>query len=489
MNHQSSSECPTAETQANASAVVLVVDDEPSICWGFERMLAEDGHEVLTASSAEDGLEIAKQQNPSLILLDVRLPREDGITALPKFIEASNGSPVIVMTAFGDLETAVAAVERGASDYLTKPFRLEDAQRVCRNALRSCRSSASLTTPTSLADWDNERIVGTSSAIQHAFRQIALVASSDLSVLVTGETGTGKELVAAAIHRHSRRAEMPYLRIAPIALNPDLIESELFGHVRGAFTGATSDRAGLFEAAEGGTVLLDEIGDLPLAVQVKLLRVLEQGEYCRVGEVESRYCNVRIIAATNADLHDAVQEGRFREDLYYRLNGLHIHLPPLRQRPEDIGHLCKHFLGRLNYPDLTRAVDQSLLDQLSVRPWRGNVRELRNAVEHAAVVARGRSLRMEDFPKEQPDRTKDASPSQTLSQAISSWASAKMAMQSEEDDGLHSELLAEIEPVLFRLVLSHTQGNRAKAAELLGIHRGTLRDKLRAHAVDDTSSQ
>ena len=370
----SSSQSATTGSNFNSvdPALVLIVDDEASICWGFERMLSGDGHEVVTVSSAEEGLAVARQRKPALVLLDVRLPNEDGITALPKFIEATDGSPVIVMTAFGDLETAVAAVQNGASEYLTKPFRLEDAQRVCRVALQSVRSRIAPKTPTQVDGWDTERIVGRSTAIQHAFRQIALVAASDLSVLITGETGTGKELVAAAIHRHSRRAELPYLPIAPVALNRDLIESELFGHVKEAFTGGTSDRAGLFERAEGGTVLLDEIGDLPLGVQVKLLRVLEQGEYCRVGEVEARKCNVRILAATNAELHDAVRDGRFREDLFFRLNGLHIHLPPLRQRPEDIRPLCDHFLSPLDYRNAESAIDDPLLDLLMASKWNGN---------------------------------------------------------------------------------------------------------------------
>lgn len=470
------------------SRIVLVVDDEATICWGFERMLQADGHEVVTASSAEAGLTIAQRRKPSLVLLDVRLPGEDGIAALPKFIKATDGSPVIVMTAFGDLETAVAAVRNGASEYLIKPFRLEDAQRVCRLALASSRTRTTPETPTQIAGWNSDRIVGQSPAIQHAFRQIALVAASDLSVLITGETGTGKELVAAAVHRHSRRVERPYLPISPVALNRDLIESELFGHVRGAFTGATSDRAGLFEMAEGGTVLLDEIGDLPLSAQVKLLRVLEQGEYCRVGEVESRKCDVRILAATNAHLHDAVRDGRFREDLFYRLNGLHIHLPPLRERAEDIEPLCVHFLKRIDYPNAESAISDQLVKTLCKRSWLGNIRELRNAIEHAAVVARGRPLSNDDFPVEQPRRTQSKpTPTETVCDAIANWTNERVADQSASSSGLHADLLAEIEPIVFRGVLASTGGNRAKAAELLGIHRGTLRDKLRTYGIDDSN--
>ena len=307
---------------------VLVVDDEPSICWAFEKMLTQEGHVVLTASSAEEGLRLAAENALALIVLDVRLPKQDGITALPKFLAATDNAAVIVITAFGDLETAVAAVKNGATDYLTKPIKLDSALRACRAAIRESvsRSVPSGAPPIII---DHSVLVGVSAAMQQVFRQIALVAESDLSVLVTGETGTGKELVAAAIHRHSQRASQPYIAVAPVALNPELVESELFGHVKGAFTGAVDDRVGLFERAENGTVLLDEIGDLPLGTQVKLLRVLEQGQFSRVGEVRPRTANVRILAATNCDLHKAVTSGSFREDLYHRLTGMQLPVSPV----------------------------------------------------------------------------------------------------------------------------------------------------------------
>jgi len=294
-----------ARSPKNHHATVLVVDDEPTICWAFERMLKREGHRVFTCSSAEDGLLLAEKYRPSLVLLDVRLPREDGISAMPRFLEITHNASIVVMTAFGDLETAVAAVQNGAIDYLTKPFKLEDAARVCDQALHAAQAQIVPKTPVHISV-ESSRLVGSSPAIQHAYKQIALVSASDLSVLITGETGTGKELVASAIQRHSKRCEQAYLPISPVAFNPDLVESELFGHVKGAFTGATENRVGLFEQAEGGTVLLDEIGELSLSVQAKLLRVLEQGEYCRVGEVRPRRCNVRILAATNGNLAQLV---------------------------------------------------------------------------------------------------------------------------------------------------------------------------------------
>ncbi len=470
------------------SELVLVVDDEPSICWAFERLLQSQGNFVVSASSAEEGLQIARERKPALVLLDVRLPCEDGISALPKFIAATDGAPVVVMTAFGDLETAVAAVERGASDYLIKPFKLEDASRVCLANMERSRSgrnnplSARRTTAP-------PRLVGSSLAIQHVFRQIALVARSDLSILITGETGTGKELVAAAIHRHSSRAARPYIAIAPVALNPELIESELFGHVKGAFTGAIEDRVGLFEQARGGTVLLDEIGDLPLPLQAKLLRVLEQGEYCRVGEMSPRRCDARILAATNCDLNRAVGDNRFREDLYYRLRGMHIHLPPLRDRAEDLPELCRYFLARVTEeaieptdPRPDAQFSSSLLADLQSRPWHGNVRELKNAVEHAAVVARGRPLQISDFPL--PIHKQANQPEIAIDQVIRSWANESLRKTPAGGEPLHARFLASTEPALLQFAIDHTGGNRVKAAELLGIHRGTLRDRLRAYGMD-----
>ena len=464
---------------------VLVVDDEPSICWALRKMLASDGIDAVTASSAEEGLQLAKQYRPDMIILDVRLPMEDGLSALPKFKQITGDAPILIITAFGDLETAVAAVKKGASDYLTKPFKLDDVRRTCRMTLdKASRGAKQQMLPSTPAD--NGRLVGTSAAMQRVFRQIALVAESDLSVLITGETGTGKELVAAAIHRHSGRTAQPYLPIAPVAFNPDLIESELFGHVKGAFTGAGEDRSGLFERASGGTILLDEIGDLPLGTQVKLLRVLEQGHYCRVGDVQPQTANVRILAATNCDLNDAVASGAFREDLFHRLSGVQIHLPALRERTDDILPLCCHFLAAMGYADPAAAIDDRLLEHLCSRPWHGNVRELKNAVNHAAVVARGRGLTIDDFPPIKPGREgQRTSVAQALQSSVQQWAEENIAQATGDLHSLHADFLAAGEPALLKAVLQHTGSNRVKAAELLGIHRGTLRDRLRMYKIED----
>lgn len=464
---------------------VLVVDDEPAICWGFEQLLIKEGLQVATASSVEEGLEFAKQHSICLVILDVRLPGEDGISALPKFRAATNEAPVVVMTAFGDLQTAVGAMQNGASDYLTKPFKLEDAARTCRSAMRKPEPESKAEGAGDLPV-DSAMLVGSSPAMQQVFRQIALVADSDLSVLVSGETGTGKELVAAAIHRHSQRHENPYLAIAPVTLNESVLESELFGHVKGAFTGAADDRQGLFELADRGTVMLDEIGDLPMSAQVKLLRVIEQGEFTAVGDVRPRKCDVRIIAATNCNLQQMVAEKSFREDLLYRLAAVSINLPPLRNRKEDLPQLCEFFLRRVGYPSPATAISPVVMAELQQRHWWGNVRELRNAIEHASVVARGRALEQSDFPPEQPSRNSLVSGG-SLNDAIGIWAEKELTDAGSEDDALPQKLYdrfqAATEPALFSAVLKYTDGNRAAAADVLGMHRGTLRDRLKKYDV------
>lgn len=457
--------------------MILVVDDEPTICWAMQRALTTDGYQVEVASSAEGGLEIARQQKPAMVFLDVRLPDEDGLQALPKFIQATDGAAVVIMTAFGDLDTAVKAVDLGAADYITKPFKLADISRACQINLSAVRSGAASGRGSTPVRTD-QTLIGKSAAMQSVFRQIAFFASSDLSVLITGETGTGKELVAAAICQHSKRRDQPYLAVAPVAMNPELIESELFGHVRGAFTGAEADRVGLFEAAEGGTVLLDEIGDLAPSLQAKLLRVLEQGQYSRVGEATPRQCDVRVLAATNCDLPAAVADGRFREDLYYRLNGMHIHLPPLRKRTDDLLPLCDHFL-RPHGIMAAEHIGEELLNQLALLPWPGNIRELKNAVCHAAVLARGRSMQLSDFPTVQ----EAATPSNSIESAIADWAKQYIASNENVTD-LHAAFLSAVEPSLLAFAIANSNGSRAKAAELLGIHRGTLRERLKTHDID-----
>ncbi len=467
---------------------VLVVDDEPSICWGFKTLLGEEGYDVHVASSAEAGLKLAQQNRFQLVVLDVRLPGEDGLSALPKFRAATDEAPVVVITAFGDLETAVTAVNQGAFDYLTKPFPLDEASRICRQAMLRHGLEASISDKAQAAISTTDRsLIGRSPEMQSVFRQIAMVAKSPLSVLITGEIGTGKELVAAAIHHNSDRASYPLLSITPVAPTETLFESELFGHVAGAFDGASSDRKGLFELAEGGSILLDEVSELPLPTQVKLLKAIEQQQFTRVGDVRPQPCNVRLIAATHRDLPSEVLSGRFREDLMYRLSAVRIHLPPLRNRKGDVELLARYFLKRLAHPYADQPLSSAVLKELESRPWYGNVRELRHAIEHAAVYARNRPLDLTDFPSPQATVTRETLDVHTqLKHAVEAWTRDAITHAPPHESQLHETFLASTEPTLFKVLLEYTGNNRAAAAEKLGMHRATLRDRLRKYSIDDT---
>ncbi len=327
---------------------ILIVDDEESICWGLSRLLGGEGHAVSVASSAEEALEKVPHARPDVVVLDVRLPGMDGLTAMSKFREVAGPVPIVVITAFGNLNTAVAALSEGAFDYLPKPFDLDQAATVIQRALAAPN-------PTQPAQADRsqpaDELFGASPAMQEVFKRIALVAPTDAAVLISGESGTGKELVARAVHRHSKRADAPLVPVNLASLSPSLVESELFGHVRGAFTGATATRQGLLELANGATVFFDEAGDIPLSVQVKLLRVLEQQEVMPVGDTRPRPTSFRVVAATNRDLRQECSESRFRQDLFFRLAVFEIHLPPLRERREEIPQLAELFLRRLSGPD------------------------------------------------------------------------------------------------------------------------------------------
>jgi two-component system nitrogen regulation response regulator GlnG len=468
---------------------ILVVDDEASICWALREFLTDLGHDVDVAANAEDGLRLAESGRPEAIVLDVRLPGMDGLTALRAVRERLPATPVVVITAFGSLETAVRAMEQGAFDYLVKPFDLDQAGTVLQRALESRPpSAAARRIAADPARADGEALMGTSPAMQALYKNIALVAPTDVPVLITGESGTGKELVARAIHRHSPRRNGPFLPICLAALSPSLVERELFGHVRGAFTGAEHDQKGLLELASGGTVLLDEVGDIPLALQVKLLRAIEHRESTPVGDARPRPTNIRVIAATHRPLDDLMAAGQFRDDLYYRLSVFRIHLPPLRDRREDIPELAAHFL---RHTRLAAGAEGELsaetIRALRARPWVGNIRELRNAIEHAAIVARGGSIRPEHLPAATAG-TAGASPvlGDEIRQQVARWAEQAERLPAGGDPAeplLYDRFLELVEPPLLRVVLEQCRGNRAVAAQKLGIHRATLRQRLGKYGI------
>jgi len=403
-----------------------------------------------------------------------------------RFRERIGPAPIIVITAFGDLETVVRALEGGAFEYLVKPFGLDQVGAVLKRALEK-RQSGTRSGPGAWAPPESETLIGGSPAMQDLFKSIALVAPTDVPVLITGESGTGKELVARAIHRHSGRRDGPFLPVCVAALSPGLVERELFGHLRGSFTGATQDRKGLLELAHGGSVLLDEVGDIPPALQVKLLRTIEHREVTPVGDARPRPTNIRVIAATNRPLADLMAAGQFREDLYFRLSVFPISIPPLRERREDIPALAKRFLMQASLPHLGDAhLSNELLDELRARPWTGNVRELRNAIEHAAIVARGRPIRPDHLPGAATGKESGGTPDvREIHKWITCWTAreGRTGSTQSSESSLYERFLELVEPPLLRAVLEQCRGNRAAAAEMLGIHRATLRHKVRRHGL------
>jgi two-component system nitrogen regulation response regulator GlnG len=455
---------------------ILIIDDEEAVCWSLQRALEHEGFRAAVAASAEDGFRKAAEHCPDAIILDVRLPGIDGLAALGRLRQLTDDAPVIVVTAFGNLTTAVKAVEGGAFDYLAKPFDLDQALDAVKRAVqrRAAQETPSAIAAAQLATADE--IVGQSPAMQLVFKRIALVAPRDACVLITGESGTGKELVARAIHRHSQRRDRPFLPVHIASLNPSLVESELFGHVKGSFTGATESRTGLLALADGGTVFLDELADIPASVQVKLLRVLEHNEVLPVGGNRAERFNLRILGATHQDLPRLVAEQTFRHDLFFRLNVFQIHLPPLRERREDILPLAEHFLRSFEPRALPLA--PATTQYLTSRPWPGNVRELRNALEHAAILARGGPLLPEHFPE---SSAADASSTavQQVQTAVHHWLEERIKQsRPEPPSDLYAELLRSVEPALLEDVMRRVQGNRWAAAQWLGLNRATVRKKL-----------
>ena len=458
---------------------ILVVDDEESICWGLNRALTDEGFSVEVTASAEDALTAVARQVPALVIMDVRLPGMDGLTALRQIRQIAGPVPVVVITAFGNLTTAVEAVRDGAVEYLTKPFDLERLVSAVHRALFAAGDQPPLAGGPSPDDYLADGILGKSEVMQDVFKRIALIVPTDLPVLITGESGTGKELVARAIHRHSARASRPFVPVHLAALSPTLVESELFGHVRGAFTGADIQRQGILELAHEATVFFDEAGDIPPQIQVKLLRVLEQREVVPVGDTQPRAADFRILAATHRNLDQALLDGSLREDLYYRLAGAEIRLPPLRERVEDIPLLAEHFLRSSRVPQQSGlSFTAAAIAALCQRGWPGNVRELRNAVEHAAVFARGGPIGPEHLPAPRhAGSSLPATNDETLLRLIRQWAAEQFFSESTPAD-LYERFLAKVEQPLFEAVLARTGGNRTAAAEILGIDRGTLRRRL-----------
>jgi two-component system nitrogen regulation response regulator GlnG len=452
---------------------LLVVDDEAIICHSFRRVFSRPDVEVLTAATVAEGWGRFERDGPDVVVVDLQLPDGSGMDLFERVRHADPRRPVIFVTAHGTAETAIEAMKRGAFDYLTKPLDLEQMSGLLARAFdaaRLVRGAAALPD-----DPPADRIVGRTPAVQEVCKQIGRLAPQDANVLILGESGTGKELVARAIYQHSRRADRPFLAINCAAIPDALLESELFGHERGAFTGADRQRVGKFEQCADGTLLLDEIGDLPLTAQAKMLRVLQEQTFERVGGTRPIATRVRILAATNQNLERLIAAGRFREDLYYRLNVAAVRVPPLRERREDIPELAHHFLFRYAREagrDVA-AFEPDALDLLRRAEWPGNVRQLQNAIRAAVFQTSGSTIRPADLPGLAPAAAPGGA------QMPLDLVAAIEAMLGDGAKDVHPRVLALVERELLARALQHTGGHQARASELLGINRTTLRHKLR----------
>jgi two-component system nitrogen regulation response regulator GlnG len=452
---------------------IWIIDDDKSIRWVFEKALARTEYEFKTFSSVPEAMAALSSESPQVIVSDIRMPNGSGLDFLQEVKQRLPDTPVIIMTAYSDLESAVAAFQGGAFEYLAKPFDVDQAIDVIRRAVEESQRQATEI----VAQEETPEIIGQAPAMQEVFRAIGRLSRSHATVLINGESGTGKELVASALHRHSPRADKPFIAINTAAIPKDLLESELFGHERGAFTGAQAARRGRFEQADGGTLFLDEIGDMPSDLQTRLLRVLCDGQFYRIGGHQPVKVNVRIIAATHQDLEDRVKQGLFREDLFHRLNVIRLRLPALRERPEDIPLLVKHFLQH-SAQELGVEAKQptpAALRYLATMSWSGNVRQLENVCHWLTVMA-------PDLPPELKDD--HGKPSQA-----SSWQDAlandvMSALTRAEPDVL-ATFSQQFEKILITQALQHTSGRRIEAATQLGMGRNTLTRKIQELGIED----
>jgi two-component system nitrogen regulation response regulator GlnG len=458
---------------------VWVIDDDHAIRWVLEKALQRDGIHVVTFENGMAAMTALQNDKPDAIVADIRMPGIDGLELLSWVRERAPELPVIIMTAHSDLDSAVSAYQGGAFEYLPKPFDVDEAvalvQRAC-NLRRRQSEYPEHETPT-------PEIIGKAPAMQEVFRAIGRLSRSNITVLINGESGTGKELVARALHRHSPRSNQAFIALNMAAIPKDLLESELFGHERGAFTGAQTSRQGRFEQANGGTLFLDEIGDMPPELQTRLLRVLAEGEFYRVGGHLPIKADIRVIAATHQNLEQRVREGLFREDLFHRLNVIRIHLPNLNQRREDISLLTRHFLNTAAQelevePKTLRRETEAYLSQLD---WPGNVRQLENLCRWLTVMASGREIHLDDLPPELRDRSITKNSEADWENALRRWASQRLTQGANH---LLESALPTFERILITVALEKTGGHRQDAAKLLGWGRNTLTRKIKELAME-----
>ncbi len=465
---------------------IWIADDDRSIRWVLGKALEREGMHYRLFEEAQSVLQALEKEKPSVLLTDIRMPGMSGTELLKELKRISPELPVIIMTAFGDLESAVSSFESGAYEYLAKPFDVTAAVSLLK---RACEENETKDATPETPEIASE-IVGQSPAMQELFRAIGRLSHSHTTVLITGESGTGKELVARALHRHSPRKNAPFIAINTAAIPGELLESELFGHEKGAFTGANEQRLGRFEQASGGTLFLDEIGDMPMPMQTKLLRVLSDASFYRVGGRTLVHADVRVIAATNQNLEARVADGLFREDLYHRLNVIRLRLPPLRDRADDIAALTQHFLSRASESLKTekKRLSEEALSFLEKFPFPGNVRQLENLCNYLTVMAPSQLIRVEDLPEE-IRAAKSASEEKPLAQ---NWEellrhAAQEALTDKTPDVMTS-FTKDFERILYEEALKATNGKRLLAAKALGVGRNTLTRKLKELGIDDANA-
>ncbi|MGB5627863.1 MAG: nitrogen regulation protein NR(I) [Woeseiaceae bacterium] len=457
-----------------------IVDDDQSVRWVLEKALKQADMETRSFERAEHLLEALGDAPPDVLITDVRMPGMSGLALLERLRGGYPDLPIIVITAHTDLENAVAAYKGGAFEYLPKPFDIDEAVDLVRKAARlNGTAEQEIGEPaTAMAS-----MIGQAPAMQEVFRSIGRLAGSSMTVLITGESGTGKELVARALHDHSPRANKPFVALNTSAIASELLESELFGHEKGAFTGADSRRIGRFEQADGGTLFLDEIGDMSPELQTRLLRVLAESEFYRVGGQSAIRVDVRVIAATNQDLARAVKESRFREDLYHRLNVIRINTPPLRQRQEDIPLLLQHYLAEAaqELGSSPKSLDPEAMEALQTFKWPGNVRQLVNAARRLTVTAPGNVISAEDIPSDLGGTESSQRAAKEWTRVLAAWAERQLRSSEEP---LLEKAIPEFEKTLIEIAMARTNGHRQEAARLLGWGRNTLARKMKALHLD-----
>jgi two-component system, NtrC family, response regulator AtoC len=462
---------------------ILVVDDDVSLSHFLGKALSQKGHHVLTCHSGQEALKIVGDRKIDLVLLDNKLPDSNGIDILKEIKQNHPKLSIIIMTAYSTTETAIEAMRLGAFDYILKPFELDEISEIVNRGLEAHRLMERAVAIAALSEFieNSDQIIGRSKVMQEIYKRIGQVSESDLSVLILGESGTGKELVARAIYQHSQRKNKPFLAINCAAIPEPLLESELFGYEKGAFTGANRRRIGKFEQCNQGTILLDEIGDMALSTQAKILRVLQEGEFERVGGNETIRVDVRVLASTNRKLEELIKRGDFREDLYYRLNIISIALPPLRERREDLRELTEHFFKLYNRQIASRIshIDPALFDKLLSYHWPGNVRELANTINRAMILCKGTVLSDEDIIFDAEGApfsvSSEAELESVLTKMLDPFLNDIIKLQ---ENGVHLNLLDIIEKLLIQKALAETRGNQVQAAKMLGISRNTLRGRI-----------